>query len=91
MDTPLKFPIGHVLATPGAVEALSTDDLVQGLSRHIAGDWGELCPEDSKLNDEALRFGGRLLSAYKSEQGEKFWIITEADQSATTLLLPSEY
>lgn len=65
-------------------------DAMVALQRHIRGDWGDVCAEDKAANDAALREGGRLLSSYSSG-GEKFWIITEADRSATTFLLPSDY
>ena len=61
------------------------------LIRHKNGDWGELDPEDRRENERALVFGSRLLSAYATRTGEALWVITEADRSATTLLLPEEY
>lgn len=61
------------------------------LSRHIRNDWGEVCPDDWVLNDQALDDGDRILSAYKTNKGERLWIITEADRSASTFLLPDEY
>jgi len=63
----------------------------EALQRHVAGDWGELDEEDKKANDGALQTGERLLSAYQSATGTKFWIITEADRSVTTVLLPEDY
>ena len=88
-----RFPLGAVVATPGALEALETagQSPAEFLSRHAAGDWGEIGSEDSRANDEAVANGERLLSAYRTKAGEKIWIITEADRSATTILLPSEY
>ena len=65
--------------------------MLWALSRHASGDWGEVCEEDWQSNDEALELGTRLLSSYISRSGEKFWIITEHDRSATTILLPLEY
>ena len=64
--------------------------VVDALWRHRAGDWGEVCREDAMLNDHALRYGERLLSVYAID-GERVWIITEADRSVTTVLYPSEY
>jgi hypothetical protein len=64
--------------------------IVDALGRHLCGDWGEVCREDARLNDLALRYGDRLLSAYTIE-GERVWIITDADRSATTVLYPREY
>lgn len=86
-----KFMLGRILATPGALEVLTLSDIHNGMSRHSYGDWGDLCPEDIQANEEALRHGERLLSAYHGQNRIKFWIITEADRSATTVLLPSEY
>ena len=59
--------------------------------RHVTGDWGELDQDDAKANDLAVREGSRILSAYRTARGIRIWIITEADRSATTLLLPQEY
>ena len=61
------------------------------LQRHVAGDWGEVCAEDKQSNDHALVEGTRILSAYRAADGTKFWIITEADRSVTTVLLPEDY
>ena len=87
------FPLGAVVATPGALEALETagHSPAEFLSRHVAGDWGEVGSEDRRANDEAVVKSERVLSAYRMKTGEKIWIITEADRSATTILLPSEY
>ena len=88
-----RFPLGRVLATPGALDALKQADQtpLQFLARHQVGDWGEVCPEDARENELSLQHGFRLLSAYTLSTGHKLWIITEADRSATTLLLPEEY
>ncbi|HEY1598852.1 MAG TPA: hypothetical protein VGG64_04575 [Pirellulales bacterium] len=100
MITPPKplFSLGRNLATPGAIEALAASGQTPAefLRRHIAGDWGDVCPEDAKRNDEALVDGSRILSVYRTKKGVKVWIITEAaddngNRSATTLLLPSDY
>jgi len=88
-----KFPLGHVVATPGALELLhdSGESPSIFLSRHSQGDWGEVCQEDRQLNDQALVDGSRLLSAYRTAKGERLWVITEADRSSTCLLRPDEY
>ncbi|QDP51300.1 MAG: hypothetical protein Unbinned7913contig1002_55 [Prokaryotic dsDNA virus sp.] len=65
--------------------------VVRSLKRHRNGDWGDVCDEDKKLNDEALETGQRILSAYKHEEFSKIWIITEWDRSVTTVLFPKEY
>lgn len=87
------FPLGRVLATPGAIETCTRASVEpQGLlDRHVRGDWGDMDPEDLAANDHALRYGGRLFSAYSLPTRDRLWIITEADRSATTLLLPMEY
>jgi hypothetical protein len=85
------FPLGRLLATPGALQRLTNDDLLSALTRHAAGDWGDLGEEDRAENALSLREGFRLFSAYHSATGVTFWIITEADRSATTVLLPEEY
>jgi hypothetical protein len=88
-----KFELGHVVMTPGANEALLSAQHVppEFLLRHKHGDWGELCAEDRRENERALRQGSRLLSSYRTRTDEKLWIITEWDRSVTTLLLPQEY
>jgi hypothetical protein len=87
------FALGRLFATPGAILAAkeANDNLILYLYRHAAGDWGDLDHEDMLANAAALREGTRLLSAYHLSDGKKIWIITEADRSATTILLPAEY
>ena len=86
-----RFEPGNIYMTAGAARALAPADRYRALSRHLERDWGDICDADKDLNDSALKTGGRLISAYRSEDGIKFWIITEADRSATTILLPEEY
>ena len=86
-----KFALGRVVATPGALAAISNEEIQAALSRHHYGDWGDLCEEDRAENERSLRDGFRLLSVYRTTAGVKFYIITEADRSATTVLLPEEY
>jgi len=91
--TTAKFDMGLVYATPGALEAFETADessLVY-LMRHVSGDWGTVCEEDRAANEFSLENGLRLFSVYHLVDGTKIWIITEADRSVTTILLPSEY
>lgn len=86
------FPLGRTLATPGALEAmqrLAVSPLAL-LSRHQRGDWGDLDLGDRQANAQALTQGDRIFSAYRFD-AVKFWVITEADRSATTILLPEEY
>ena len=87
------FPPGQFVATPGALQALAQADEspLDYLRRHLAGDWGDLDEEDRQENTMSLVHGLRLLSAYTLQNGTRLWIITEADRSATTLLLPEEY
>jgi hypothetical protein len=86
------FPLGRVVATPGALELLkeASEDPLYYLSRHCSGDWGEVNDYDRKENELSLKHSWRILSSYSV--GEKtIWIITEADRSMTTILLPEEY
>ncbi len=87
------FPLGQGVLTPGALDALGPADVTPEalLDRHAGGDWGNLCEADQEMNAEALSAGERLLSAYLLPDGTRIWIITEADRSATTLLLPQQY
>jgi len=87
------FPLGQIVATPGALAALerAKQPPTCYLARHAIGDWSELEPTDIAENLYSLIHGFRLLSSYLTNAGEKLWIITEADRSATTLLLPEEY
>jgi hypothetical protein len=87
----VEFRLGSVCITPGAQQVLTNEDVMSALGRHCRGDWGEVGAEDRAGNDLSVREGCRLLSAYRSKLGQKFWVITEADRSATTVLLPDEY
>jgi hypothetical protein len=89
------FPLGQVVATPGALAVLTQSQMLACLREHVRGQWGVINPDDVAVNAAALREGDRLLSAYyidptKPDRG-KFWVITEADRSSTTVLLPDEY
>jgi hypothetical protein len=86
------LPLGKVVATPGALNLLmdAGEDAFHYLARHATGDWGELCSFDRRQNERALREGARVLSSYPVG-GERVWVITEADRSVTTILLPKEY
>ena len=95
-----KFALGRVLATPGALDLLNRTGIDPSslISRHHSGDWGDICKEDAAENDRSVENGFRILSSYKlplsedsSEGRATVWIITEADRSVTTLLLPREY
>lgn len=91
-----KFALGSMVMTRSVAAMiergeLGYDEVLLMLSRHVRGDWGSVCASDAKENDNALRNGERLLSSYTSRGGEKLWVITEWDRSATTVLLPSDY
>jgi hypothetical protein len=87
------FPLGQTYATPGALEALSEaeQEAAEFLHRHQSGDGSEMCEEDRRENQFSIDKRLRIFSAYHTSKGQKLWVITEADRSATTLLLPSEY
>lgn len=99
MDVPIvlfekrRFYMGELVSTPGALDALEKAEELPTpyLERHLSCDWGDLDSEDKKSNDRAVEAGDRILSAYRLRTGQKLWIITEADRSVTTLLLPNEY
>ena len=93
-----KFNLGQVVATPGALHALRQSGEMPAtfLNRHARGDWGDICDDDLRLNEEALLDGSRIMSVYSTSKSEKIWIITDAANDAgcrevTTLLLPEEY
>lgn len=91
-----KFELGRVVSTSGVASRIQSDHsfaafCCSSLDRHSSGDWGDMCKADKKANDDALVNGGRLFSAYESKDFPKIWIITEADNSATTILYPDEY
>lgn len=94
-----KFPLGRIHATPGALELLERSKQTAHvfLAQHVRGDWGLVHPEDAAANEQAVRDGSRIVSSYAvgpvgpKEAARVIWIVTEADRSATTLLLPGEY
>ena len=87
----VKGPLGQIVATPAALGAVSQPDIVAALRRHAVGDWGEIDAHDRAANDDAMKSGERILSVYRSATGTTFWVLTEADRSATTVLLPDDY
>lgn len=93
-----RFVLGRILATPGALEFLSESNQIplEYIGRHARGDWGCVGESDRQANEDALRDGARILSAYRTARGRRIWIITEAadarrNRAATTVLLPDEY
>jgi len=87
------FQLGHVVATPGAIEALTEAQTSawELLSRHVSGDFGEVDADDWQANLDAIMEDARILSAFTLKTGERIWAITEADRSSTCLLRPEEY
>ena len=87
------FNLGQLVATPGALAALAKagQTPLDFLSRHVCGDWGDIDKDDCTENELGLKRGFRLLSSYRTNADVKVWVITEADRSVTTLLLPEEY
>ncbi len=86
-----KFHINQAVVTRAASEALTGSQIYGALTLHQLGDWGDICEEDRKSNDNALLNNGRLMSVFKAGDGLVFWIITEWDRSLTTVLLPEDY
>ena len=87
------FPLGQIVATPGALETLEQagQTPLEFITRHVRGDWGDVCEEDAEANVQALQDGSRILSSYRTKLDEKLWIITEADRSSSCVLRPNEY
>jgi hypothetical protein len=92
-DPVIRFPLGRVVATPGALAALEKAEQLPAefLDRHVNGDWGEVPEADKQENELSVEQGFRILSAYTTSAGDQIWILTEADRSATIIMLPEEY
>ena len=90
MSGDVCFPLGQLAIPAKASVRLATEEVLTALRRYACGDWGDLCSEDTLANDAALLEGGRLFSAY-GQGKDRFWVITEADYSVTTVLLPEDY
>jgi len=84
------FELGHLVATPGVLEQLTPEEIIECVERHVSGDWGSVPPEDAAENEYSLEKGFRILSAY-DVRGIRVWCLSEANRSSTCLLLPSEY
>ena len=93
MKTKPRFSPGRLLSTPGTLDAMmdAQQSPMDFVNRHIHGDWGDICDDDRQVNEESLEHGLRLLSSYRTKTCVKLWVITEADRSVTTILLPDEY
>jgi hypothetical protein len=90
------FDLGNIVATRGVAERMQSNSdfaafVAQSLARHSLGDWGDVCKEDWKTNDDAVTHGNRLLSSYGKNTDDHLWFITEWDRSVTTALFPDEY
>jgi hypothetical protein len=86
-----KFALGRMVITPNARDTLHPEDIPVALARHASGDWGDMDEHDRQENEFSLARGLRLLSIYHDRNKTQFWIITEADRSATPILLPEDY
>src|SRR5688500_15045922 len=86
-----KFPLGSLVATPGAMAALTDVEAADAVLRHVRGDWGDVDAVDWRENDLAVKQELRIFSVYHTKDGTKFWVITEADRSVTTVMLPEDY
>jgi hypothetical protein len=86
-----KFRLGKIVFTPNALDRLTQDDILLAIQRHQAGDWGDVSENDRQENELSLKQGSRLWSVYHAANGIKFWLITEANRSATSVLMPEDY
>lgn len=86
-----KFPLGQIVTTPAALEAVDPEDMRNRLARHAAADWSDQGTQEREENEISLRNDLRIFSVYRDRKGVKFWIITEADRSSTCILLPTDY
>ena len=92
LPKPLKFHLGRVMITPGAATTVADDQITDALRRHQCGDWGLLDSREKKCNEQALRSGGWILSAYNDpKSGERFLIITQPNRIITTDMVPNEF
>jgi hypothetical protein len=91
MSSKKLFQLGQVVITSNANNVLNQEDVADAIGRHVVGDWGDLDQEDKDTNNSAITYGDRVLSSYRDRNKTKFWIITEADRSYTTVLLPEDY
>ena len=86
-----KFRLGKIVSTPNALEQLTQEDILMGIQRHQAGDWGDMDEHGRDENELSLKLGMRLWSVYHAANGVKFWLITETNRRHTTVLLPEDY
>ena len=90
-DQVREVEMGMLYVTPGVIVKIKSVEVFAALDRHASCDWGLICDQDREANEEALIHGFRIMSVYKDSKNTNFWIITEADRSVTTVLLPEEY
>ena len=86
-----RFRLGKIVSTPNALDRLTQEDILKGIQRHQAGDWGDVDEHDRAANERALIEGTRLWSVYHASNGVKFWLITDAGRGHSTVLLPEDY
>ncbi len=91
LTSQMKFDLGQLVITPAALEAVPADDICNAINRHVCGDFGDFDDADRRENELALRAGLRMLSVYRATNGTKFYVLTEACRTITTILLPSDY
>ena len=91
IQTAKTFSLGRILITANVENIIERAEIEAALGRHARGDWGDVGPEDWRANQIALREGERVFSTYTDRRNTRFYIITEADRSATTVLLPGDY
>jgi hypothetical protein len=87
----MKFVLGELVITSAALQAVPAEEIYRGIDRHVCGDWGEVSDADRVENEFALRHGLRVMSVFESKGGVRFWVLSEADRSVTTVLLPGDY
>lgn len=87
----MKFNLGRLVITPAALESIPADDICNAINRHVCGDWGDLVPAEREENELALKNGLHLMSVYHASNGTKFYVLTEALRTVTTVLLPADY
>lgn len=86
----MKFILGEIVITRGALKTIPAEEIYRGIDRHVCGDWGNVSDADRAENEFSLLHGFRLLSVYETKSGVRFWVLTEADRTVTTVLLPEE-
>lgn len=86
-----QFSPGMICSLPEAARKIPMEERIKALQRHLLCDWGDVSEQDRRANNAALLNGSRIISCYQTKDGTRFWILTEADRSVTTVLLPQEY